>query len=157
MQDLNGVLSVGTTKTEGSRGRRVPIPKAVMEQVGAYIDDNRLHPDAYLFAGRAEFFHYQNWRNRHWVTACRRAGFAAEDGKPLVRVYDLRHTFASLRAAEGVPPHVLKEWMGHASITTTMDIYTHVYDGDERMEALVERLYAADTSPRVDLQRAGDA
>lgn len=56
-----------------------------------------------------------------------------------------------MRAAEGVPPHVLKEWLGHASITTTMDVYTHVCQDDPRMEAIIERLYSGEnpaSSPR---------
>lgn len=141
VQDLGGVLSESTTKTVKSRGRSVPVPKAVMTELGEFIDAADLGPDDYLFAARAEFFNYKNWRVRHWIPACRKAGFADERKKPTVRPYDLRHTFASLRAAEGVPPHVLMRWMGHSTITTTMNVYAHVYDGDERMEALVERLH----------------
>ena len=143
VQDLNGTLSAGTTKTDGSASRRIPVPRAVMEQIGQHIDSNRLGPDEYLFAGSSEFFHYQNFRNRQWLPAVKAAG-PYRDGKPLVRFHDLRHTFATLRAMQGVPPHVLKNWMGHADITTTMNIYSHVYDGDPRMEALVERLYGGD-------------
>lgn len=33
--------------------------------------------------------------------------------------------------------------MGHTTITTTLNIYAHVYEGDTRMEALVERLYVS--------------
>jgi integrase len=36
------------------------------------------------------------------MPACREAGFKDDQGKPTVRPYDLRHTFASLRAAGGV-------------------------------------------------------
>lgn len=132
----------------------VPTPEEQMGEVlnsGEYIDQKRLGRDDYRFAHQAEYLHYQNWRNRRWVPACRKAGFAVEveEGgkkrwKPTVRVHDLRHTFASMRAAEGVPPHVLKEWLGHASITTTMDVYTHVYQDDPRMEAIIERLYTAE-------------
>jgi len=159
VQDLNGILSVGTTKTDGSYGRRVPMPKAVMEQIGEHIDSNRLGPDEYLFAGPNEFFHYQNFRNRQWLPAIKAAGLMGEGGHPLVRFHDLRHTFATLRAMEGVPPHVLKTWMGHADITTTMNIYSHVYDGDPRMEALVERLYGSGDGPStvVDLPRVDEA
>ncbi|WP_345457609.1 site-specific integrase [Nocardioides marinquilinus] len=158
VEDVGGKLQPGVPKTKRSRGRRVPIPKAVMDEVGAFIDAQRLKPDAYLFAARSEYFHYQNWRVRHWIPACRAAGFW-HDGKPTVRPYDLRHTFASLRAAEGVPPHVLQAWMGHTTITTTMNIYTHVYDGDTRMEALVERLYGSgeDTDNVVKLEPADEA
>lgn len=154
VQDLNGTLSAGTTKTDGSAGRRVPVPKAVMKEIGKHIDRNHLEPDDYLFAGPNEFFHYQNFRNRQWLPAVKAAGLY-RNGKPLVRFHDLRHTFATLRAMEGVPPHVLKNWMGHADITTTMNIYSHVYDGDPRMEALVERLYggAGSSSKVADLKR----
>ncbi len=62
-----------------------------------------------------------------------------------VRFYDLRHTFASLRAQQGVPPHVLKDWMGHSSIVTTMNIYAHVYDEDATTQDLLARLYASST------------
>lgn len=104
------------------------------------VDAHRLTPGAHLFAGEAPFFHYQNWRNRHWQPACRKAGITA-------RPYDLRHTFASLRAQQGIPPHALKEWMGHSSITTTMNVYSHVYQEDKGLEALVERLYGTPAQP----------
>lgn len=170
IQDL-GTLSIGTTKTAKSKGRRVPVPKGVMAEIGTFIDDNRMKLDDFLFSASAEFFNYANWSKRHWTPACRRAGFSethttaprTKGKKPRVvqkatfRPYDLRHTFASLRAAEGVPPHVLKEWMGHTDITTTMNIYAHVYDGDPRMEALVERLYGPADDAVVQLSQADEA
>jgi integrase len=39
------------------------------------------------------------------------------------RVHDLRHTAASLLVQAGYPPKMLQEIMGHASITTTLDLY----------------------------------
>ena len=39
------------------------------------------------------------------------------------RVHDLRHTAASLMIQAGYPPKMLQEIMGHASITTTLDLY----------------------------------
>ncbi len=35
------------------------------------------------------------------------------------RFHDLRHTFGTQCAANGVPMRTLQEWMGHAQITTT--------------------------------------
>lgn len=35
----------------------------------------------------------------------------------------LRHTFATMAVKKGVPPQILKEWLGHESIVTTMDTY----------------------------------
>ena len=37
-----------------------------------------------------------------------------------VRFHDLRHTFGTQMAAAGVPIRTLQEWMGHASVHTTM-------------------------------------
>ena len=43
-----------------------------------------------------------------------------------IRFHDLRHTFASLLLESGESPKVIQELLGHSSITTTMDIYTHI-------------------------------
>jgi integrase len=47
-------------------------------------------------------------------------------GLPLVRLYDLRHTGATLALAAGVPPKVVSEQLGHASAAFTLDVYSHV-------------------------------
>ncbi|HEX7072189.1 MAG TPA: tyrosine-type recombinase/integrase [Rhodothermales bacterium] len=39
--------------------------------------------------------------------------------------HSLRHTFASWAVMAGVPIYVVREWMGHASVTTT-EIYAHL-------------------------------
>jgi integrase len=43
-----------------------------------------------------------------------------------VRLHGLRHSHASQLLAEGVHPKVVQERLGHASISITMDIYSHV-------------------------------
>jgi integrase len=42
------------------------------------------------------------------------------------RLYDCRHTAASLLLAQGVSPRVVMETLGHSSFAPTMDTYTHV-------------------------------
>ena len=42
------------------------------------------------------------------------------------RLYDLRHTAATLALAAGVPPKVVSEMLGHASAAFTLDVYSHV-------------------------------
>jgi integrase len=42
------------------------------------------------------------------------------------RTHDLRHTFASTALAEGVPISEVSRWLGHKSITTTVDLYGHL-------------------------------
>jgi len=41
----------------------------------------------------------------------------------------------------GYPPKMLQEIMGHASITTTLDLYGHLYPGD--MDRYADRLDSA--------------
>jgi hypothetical protein len=42
------------------------------------------------------------------------------------RTHDLRHTCASLLLAQGVPPRVVMDVLGHSQIAITMDLYAHV-------------------------------
>jgi integrase len=46
-----------------------------------------------------------------------------------LRLHDLRHTHATLMLKAGVPAKVVSERLGHASISTTIDIYSHVLPG----------------------------
>jgi integrase len=39
----------------------------------------------------------------------------------------LRHTFATRCIESGIPPVVLKSWLGHKDIHTTLDTYTDVF------------------------------
>ena len=42
------------------------------------------------------------------------------------RLYDLRHTYATLMLLAGVNPKVAGERFGHASVVITLDTYSHV-------------------------------
>ena len=53
------------------------------------------------------------------------------------RFYDLRHTHASLLIARGWRPDQVKDRLGHASIRTTLDLYSHLYPGHDE-EHLVD-------------------
>ncbi len=45
------------------------------------------------------------------------------------RLYDLRHTCATLLLSRNVYPKYVQEMLGHASITLTLDTYSHVIPG----------------------------
>ena len=57
---------------------------------------------------------------------------------PGLKFHALRHTYASLCVAAGIPPLQLSRFMGHAKVTTTLAIYAHLFDDDhaETMAAL---------------------
>jgi integrase len=62
-----------------------------------------------------------DWLNRRFKQLARQAGLP--DG---VRVYDLRHGWATAALRAGVHPKLVQEVMRHSSYATTADTYTHV-------------------------------
>ncbi|HXD33676.1 MAG TPA: tyrosine-type recombinase/integrase [Pyrinomonadaceae bacterium] len=120
----------GEPKTPRSR-RRIPLPASVVRALTAH----RLRQnEARLEAG-------PEYKNLDLV-------FATLEGQPLIRLnvvqkhfkpileraklpttlrlYDLRHSCATLLLAANENPKVVSERLGHASITLTMDTYSHV-------------------------------
>lgn len=58
----------------------------------------------------------------------------------------LRHTFASRCIEAGVPPIVLKNWMGHTDIHVTLDTYADVFNrmnlgAVEKLDEYIEKIY----------------
>lgn len=51
---------------------------------------------------------------------------------PRVRFHDLRHGHATLLLQQGVHPKVVQERLGHSTISTTLDTYSHVVPGMQR-------------------------
>jgi integrase len=61
----------------------------------------------------------QNIVNRHFKPLLKRAAL------PNIRWHDLRHTCATLLLGRGVHPKLVQHLLGHASITMTLDRYSH--------------------------------
>ena len=50
----------------------------------------------------------------------------ARHGQPQMRYHDLRHSTASILVDKGWDINDIKEWLGHADISTTANIYAHI-------------------------------
>ncbi len=66
---------------------------------------------------------------------------------PRIRLYDLRHSAATIALAAGVSPKVVSEQLGHASTAFTLDTYAHVLphmqdEAAARVEAMLFRATA---------------
>ena len=64
-----------------------------------------------------------------------RKGFYAcleQAGLRRVRFHDLRHTFASLLIQQGANVKYIQSQLGHGSISITLDVYSHLFEGDHR-------------------------
>ena len=64
-----------------------------------------------------------NLMNRHFLPLLERAGL------PRVRLHDLRHTCATILLRVGQHPKYVQEFLGHANISITLDVYSHVLPG----------------------------
>ena len=58
-----------------------------------------------------------------WTRIAKRIGLEG------IRLHDARHSHASLMLKQGVHPKIVQERLGHASIQTTLDTYSHVAPG----------------------------
>ncbi len=63
-------------------------------------------------------------------------------GLPDIRFHDLRHTAATLLLGRGVHPKLVQEFLGHATISITLDTYSHVLSGmgDQTTSAMEDAL-----------------
>jgi integrase len=72
---------------------------------------------------------------RHFNRILQRAGI------PHMRLYDLRHSAATLLLSAGVHVKVASEMLGHSTATLTLDVYSHVLEGMQaEAAATMERL-----------------
>jgi integrase len=95
--------------------------------------------------GYAQPFTPSNVRKRAnaaWI----RAGFEP------IGLHECRHTFASLMIAAGVNAKSLSTYMGHSSVTITLDRYGHLMPGNEseaaaRLDAYLAQAVAEISAP----------
>ena len=128
--DVGGQLILGTPKSHQSR--TVPIPRFLARELMAATSAK--HADDLVFTTRGgHALRLSNWRRAAFLPACAKTKVSGQ-----FRIHDLRHTAASLMIQAGYPPKMLQEIMGHASITTTLDLYGHLYPGD--MDRYADRL-----------------
>ena len=91
--------------------------------------------EGFVFAGRTGSpIDLKNLTGRYFSPLLAKAGL------PKIRVYDLRHTHATLMLAAGVPLKAVAERLGHASAAMTLNIYPHGLNGQH--EDPVSRLEA---------------
>jgi integrase len=81
---------------------------------------DRPSPDLIFTTPRGEPINEDYLVKKHFKPILRQAGL------PDIRLYDLRHTAATLALTVGIPPKVVSEQLGHASAAFTLDTYSHV-------------------------------
>jgi integrase len=128
--DVSGVHYYGTPKTRAGR-RSVPIPAALAGELTAWMGA-RAANDLVFPAPEGGTLRPSLFNRRTWQPAIHKAGVV-----PL-RPHDLRHTCVAIWIAGGANPKEIATWAGHASVSTVLDRYGHLLDGQEErvMDAL---------------------
>lgn len=116
----------GPVEPKSAAGRRtVPIPAALRAYLEPHAEASDTAATALVF-GRADGSRF----NPSTVAdRAQRAWRAA--GLDPIGLHEARHTFASLMIAAGANPKALSTYLGHSSITITMDRYGHLMPGNE--------------------------
>jgi len=118
-----------TTKTGSARvldidSETLAVLKAYKAKRGV-ISLSLARADSYVFGNDAGEIRSPNEVSRRWTSRVQRAQ-AEIDELPRVTLKGLRHTHATLLLELGEHPKVVQERLGHSTITTTMNIYSHV-------------------------------
>ncbi len=92
-------------------------------QMDASMMDLHLADDALIFSTFDGKPLRPNTVTRAWTM------LAAKAGVKRIRFHDARHTHASLMLKQGIHPKIVQERLGHASISMTLDTYSHVAPG----------------------------
>lgn len=144
LKNVGGRLEFGPTKTYAAR--QVSVPSEVLTDVEALLGLRPADTDALLFVGDLGApVRHNLWLSRVWRIVVRELPVE----KRGLRFHDLRHSHASFLLGRGVPINVVKERLGHASITTTVDTYGHLLPGaDDQIAALFDPLRGAVEGPR---------
>ena len=133
--DVGGKIVLGTPKSH--LARTVPLPRFLAVDLAAFVVGK--NPDDLVFTtASGSMVRLSNWRQAVFLPARRKARISDR-----FRIHDLRHTAAALMVQAGYPPKMLQAILGHASITTTLDLYGHLYPGD--MDKYADRLDDAAT------------
>lgn len=120
---------VGPTKTEDSTGT-ITLPKTALESLQRHrqqqakailkAGDKYNREDQWIFADPEGNFLRPDSVAQRWGRLLKRAGL------PPMRLYDTRHTHATLLLTAGVNPKIVSERLRHSSVSITLDTYSHV-------------------------------
>ncbi len=118
-------LVTGETKSERSR-RVVALPELTSKVLTEHLA-NRGIESSYVFCTRNGTPFSPRYAIKHFKATLAKAGLS-----DTIRIHDLRHTFVSFMLGANVPASDVQKIAGHASFSTTVDIYGHLMAGAQK-------------------------
>jgi integrase len=132
--------------------REVPLVEQLAHLLTAHKQATRFAaPQDWVFAtGRGTPHGHRNVAQ----LVLRRAADTAQldgNGRPPLRFHDLRHTFASHLIVDlGLDVAQVSRILGHARITITLDVYTHLFDDARHAREIRRRMAASEFASLLD-------
>lgn len=116
--DHRDIISV--PKTENSV-RNVALPDFLFQELTDYIRSAGLKQNERIIPRSVDFLTY------HLRAGC------AHSGVPKIRIHDIRHSHVSLLIDQGFTAAAIAERVGHKHISTTMNVYAHLFPNRQAM------------------------
>jgi site-specific recombinase XerD len=111
--------------TKGCNARPpLPIPKELTARLLDYITKHNIKPDEILFAGKA-----RNYGKDYRVFRNRLAKKLKDPTIHTIRLYDLRHAYATKQLRRTQNAEIVRQLMGHKKLDTTQK-YLHLLAGN---------------------------
>lgn len=151
LQVIDGQPTFTEPKSKMSR-RTIPLPASVVDLLGQH---RQRQLEERIRAGG-------QWQSQWGLVFTTPVGRPLDDSSlrkhfkqtleradlPPMRFHDMRHSAASMLAARGVHPSVAQRILGHANISTTLAVYTHVEEAMMRQATdLMGDLYESEKEP----------
>jgi integrase len=119
----DGVARVMSAKKGGGKWREIPIPPHLVTIMAHWHAED---------GGSGYIIHHPTGRSlgrvlEAWIEAKRKAGITRR-----IRMYDLRHAFATIALGAGADLKSVSEIMGHASPSLTLKTYQHALSKNKR-------------------------
>ncbi len=113
-----GIWVKSSSHTKQKKEHRIPLSAPALELLTGLRKDNV--DSRYVFPGKTTDQPLQDIK-KFWASVCRNADLAD------FRIHDLRHTYASILASEGLSLPVIGALLGHTQPNTTAR-YSHLFD-----------------------------
>ncbi|MGV8168160.1 MAG: tyrosine-type recombinase/integrase [Alkaliphilus sp.] len=129
---VKGKWTLKEPKTKKSK-RTLPLPETTLQRLKDHKKEQTLeklkardyNDHAFVFASNnGNPLEARNVINQYFKPLLEQVGLPRT-----IRLYDLRHTCATLLMASDVNPKVVAERLGHSNVSMTLNTYTHVLPG----------------------------
>jgi integrase len=142
-----GQIHVSRSKTDSGR-RTIALPPSAILMLTEHKEKQKLLTDSeFVFTSPEGQPLLPDTVTHAWNNLVRRTGLNP------ISLHSCRHTHASLLLKQGIHPKVVQERLGHSSIQTTIDTYSHVAPGlqeaaAKRFDELLNHIPKNEVAPK---------